>query len=58
MDAGLAAVIVAAVWVVIGAVLFVVGRSHLRKVNPKPERTVDTVKKSRRPQAEPEESRP
>jgi hypothetical protein len=44
MDAGLAALIVAAVWAVIGAVLFVVGRSQLRKVNPKPERTVDTVR--------------
>ena len=44
MDAGLAALIVAAVWAVIGAVLFVVGRSQLRKVNPKPERTVDSVR--------------
>ncbi len=44
MDAGLAALIVAVVWIVIGAVLFVVGRSQLRKVNPKPERTVDTVR--------------
>jgi Putative Actinobacterial Holin-X, holin superfamily III len=44
MDAGLAALIVAAVWVVIGGLLFVVGRSQLRKVNPKPERTVETVR--------------
>ena len=44
MDTGLAALIVAVVWVVIGAVLFVVGRGTLRKVNPKPERTIDTVK--------------
>lgn len=44
MDEGIAALIVAAVWIVIGAVLFVVGRSTLRRVNPKPERTVETVK--------------
>jgi hypothetical protein len=44
MDEGIAAFIVAAVWIVIGAVLFVLGRSTLRRVNPKPERTVQTVK--------------
>jgi Putative Actinobacterial Holin-X, holin superfamily III len=44
MDAGLAALIVAAVWIVIGAVLFVAGRSQLRKLNPKPERTLETVR--------------
>jgi hypothetical protein len=44
MDTGLAALIVAVVWIVIGAVLFVLGRSTLRSVNPKPERTIDTVK--------------
>ena len=43
MDTGLAAVVVAVVWLVIGAVLFVTGRSTLRKVSPKPERTVETV---------------
>ncbi len=43
MDIGLAALVVAAVWAVIAAVLFAVGRSTLRKVNPKPERTLDTV---------------
>jgi hypothetical protein len=43
MPAGWAAVIVAIVWVVIGALLFVAGRGTLRKVNPKPERTIDTV---------------
>ena len=55
MDTGLAAVIVAIVWLVIGAVLFVVGRGTLRKVNPKPERTVETVKKSPTPSKETEE---
>jgi hypothetical protein len=44
MDVGLAAVIVAIVWLVIGAALFVIGRSELRRVHPKPERTVETVK--------------
>jgi hypothetical protein len=44
MDTGLAALIVAVVWIVIGAVLFVLGRATLRKVNPKPERTIETVK--------------
>lgn len=44
MDIGLAALIVALVWVVIGAVLFVKGRSTMREVNPTPERTIDTTK--------------
>jgi hypothetical protein len=43
MDAGWAGLIVAALWAVIGGVLFVVGRGKLRQVNPKPERTVDTL---------------
>jgi hypothetical protein len=44
MDQGWAALIVAAVWVVIGVALYSVGRTKMRKVNPVPERTVDTVK--------------
>jgi hypothetical protein len=43
MDVGLAALIVAVVWAVIGAVAFVLGRKKFREVNPKPERTVDTL---------------
>jgi hypothetical protein len=43
MDAGLAALIVAVIWGVIGAVAFVMGRKKFREVNPKPERTVDTL---------------
>jgi putative superfamily III holin-X len=43
MDQGWAALIVAVVWAVIGAVLFTTGRGQLRSVNPKPERTVDTI---------------
>lgn len=41
---GWAALIVAAVWAVIAAVLAAVGRGKLKAFNPKPERTVETVK--------------
>jgi len=44
MDEGWAALIVAGIWAVIAAVLAVVGRSRIRKVNPKPERTMETLK--------------
>jgi hypothetical protein len=44
MDEGWAALIVAVLWAVVGAVLFVTGRKKLREVHPKPERTVDTLK--------------
>jgi hypothetical protein len=44
MDQGWAALIVTGIWAVIGAVLFAVGRGQLKQVNPKPERTVETVK--------------
>jgi hypothetical protein len=44
MDPGWAAVIVALVWAAIGGVLFTGARSKLRAVNPKPERTVETVR--------------
>jgi hypothetical protein len=43
MDAGWAALIVAAVWAIAGAVLYGAGRSTMRTVHPKPERTVGTV---------------
>jgi hypothetical protein len=43
MDAGWAAVIVAVIWAVAGAVLARTGRAQLRHVHPKPERTVETV---------------
>ena len=44
MDQSWAALITAGVWAVITAVLAVLGRSTLKTVNPKPERTVETVK--------------
>ena len=44
MAKGWAALIVAGIWAVIGAVLFVVGRDRMKQVNPKPEQTVETVK--------------
>lgn len=43
MDAGWAGLIVAVIWGVIAAVLASKGRSILRTVHPKPERTVETL---------------
>ena len=43
MDVGLAALIVAVLWGVIGAVAFVMGKKKFEQVNPKPERTVETL---------------
>ncbi|MGK3204423.1 phage holin family protein [Amycolatopsis sp. MEPSY49] len=43
MDGGWAALIVAAVWAIAGAVLYATGRSAFRRINPKPERTVETL---------------
>jgi hypothetical protein len=43
MDQGWAALIVAGLWAVVGAVLFALGRDRIKQVNPKPERTVQTV---------------
>jgi hypothetical protein len=44
MDPGWAALIVAVVWGVIGAVLYAAGRKKLKTVDPMPRRTVDTIK--------------
>lgn len=44
MPLGWAALIVAALWGIAGAVLYTTGRAKLRTVNPKPERTVETLK--------------
>ena len=43
MDVGLAALIVAILWGVVGAVMFVMGKKKFEQVNPKPERTVETL---------------
>src|SRR3954454_12281507 len=37
------ALIVAVLWGIVGAVAFVMGRKKFQQVNPKPERTVDTL---------------
>jgi hypothetical protein len=44
MPLGWAALIVAVLWGIAGAVLYSTGRARLRTVNPKPERTVETLK--------------
>jgi hypothetical protein len=44
MNPGWAALIVTAIWAVIGAALYAAGRRQAREINPKPERTVETVK--------------
>jgi uncharacterized membrane protein YqjE len=41
---GWAALIVAVLWGIVGAVLYATGRKRLRQVNPKPEQTVETLK--------------
>ncbi|MEV6808033.1 phage holin family protein [Streptomyces sp. NPDC051132] len=46
MDGGWAALIVAAVWAVVAAVLYQKGRSRMHTVSPKPERTVETMKEN------------
>jgi hypothetical protein len=44
MDAGWAALIVAVLWAIVGAVLYAGGRKKLKDVDPMPRRTVDTIK--------------
>jgi len=44
MDAGWAALIVAVIWGIAGAVLYVNGRKKLKDVDPMPHRTVETIK--------------
>lgn len=44
MDAGWAALIVAVIWGIVGAVLYSTGRKQLKTVDPVPHRTVDTIK--------------
>jgi hypothetical protein len=44
MDAGWAALIVAVIWGIVGAVLYLNGRKKLEAVDPVPHQTVDTIK--------------
>jgi hypothetical protein len=44
MDPGWAALIVAVLWAIVGAVLYANGRKKLKTVDPTPRRTVDTLK--------------
>lgn len=46
MPLGWAALIVAVVWAVIGAVLYSAGRKQLRTVNPVPQQTAETMKEN------------
>lgn len=46
MDAGWSALIVTAVWAVVAAVLYQRGRTQMRTVSPKPDRTVETMKEN------------
>lgn len=43
LDEGWAALVVAAVWVLAGAALYATGRREFRRIDPKPERTVETL---------------
>lgn len=43
MDAGWAGLLVALLWAAVGAGLFLTGRSRLRQVHPRPERTAETL---------------
>jgi uncharacterized membrane protein YqjE len=44
MDLGWAALIVAVIWGIVGAVLYANGRKKLKTVDPMPRQTVDTIK--------------
>jgi hypothetical protein len=44
MDEAWAALIVTVLWAIVGAVLYAVGKARLKRVHPKPERTVQTLK--------------
>ncbi|MGZ3098810.1 phage holin family protein [Streptomyces sp. H62] len=46
IDGGWAALVVAAVWGVVAAVLYQKGRTRMSTVSPKPERTVQTMKEN------------
>lgn len=46
VDEAWAALIVAAAWAVVAVALFVMGRTRMRRVRPKPERTVETLRET------------
>lgn len=46
IDGGWAALVVAALWGVAGALLFLKGRARMKAVSPKPEQTVETMKEN------------
>jgi len=46
MAEGWAALIVAVLWAIVGAVLFSVGRKQLKSVNPVPQQTTETMKEN------------
>ncbi|WP_306204368.1 phage holin family protein [Actinoplanes sp. RD1] len=48
MDLGWAALIVAVLWGIAGAVLYSIGRKRLKTVDPVPRRTADTLKEDAR----------
>lgn len=48
MHVGWAALIVAGVWAVVAALMYVVGRRQLQQVEPVPEQTVETLKEDAR----------
>ena len=43
MDQGWAALIVAVLWAIVGGVLYAAGRRRMAELNPKPERTAETL---------------
>jgi MFS family permease len=45
---GWSALVVAAVWAIVAAVMFTTGRSRMRAVSPRPEQTVETLKEDAR----------
>jgi hypothetical protein len=45
---GWSALVVAAVWTVVAAVMFATGRGRMRTVSPKPEQTIETLKEDAR----------
>lgn len=44
MNESWAALIVAVLWAVVGAILYVTARKQMRAVHPKPDQTIDTLK--------------